>query len=139
MLRLSAVAGKHRAHLIERLLGYREPGQKAPACPRQMDMTTPDHILATAIISDAVQRHGLTVDALMVRSRTGRLDRRAPISLARAVAMWRIRHQMAWSYPRIARRFGVSHTSVIHAVRRIARDPRYGARNLPMKTRGAKA
>lgn len=45
-------------------------------------------------------------------------SRAAPVFLARATAMWIMRHELKVSYSEIGRAFGKDHTTVINALRR---------------------
>ena len=61
--------------------------------------------------------HAMTMDDIRARSRL------APIVLARADCMRRLRFEKGWSYPRIGRFFGMDHTTVMHNVNRSALKP----------------
>ena len=66
---------------------------------------------ARKMVERVAEKHGLGAKALFVRS-----TRRA-IVYPRQQAMYAIRQRLGWSYPRIARLFGMDHTTVIYGVR----------------------
>lgn len=58
------------------------------------------------------QKYRLTPEELVAKNRS--MDRVWP----RRELFWNIRTKLKWSYPKIAKRFGCNHTTVLHCVRR---------------------
>ena len=66
---------------------------------------------------NAMEGHGVTRTDIMSRSRL------APIVLARADCMRRLRYERGWSYERIGKMFGLDHSTVIHNCNRSVLKP----------------
>jgi chromosomal replication initiation ATPase DnaA len=62
------------------------------------------------IAKEVADKHGFTLDDLMIRSR------RQKLSIARHEAFYRMRYELNLSYPKIGSFFGMDHTSVMHGV-----------------------
>lgn len=86
---------------------------KCPHCGKSSDRpSTGDRATALALLDEEADR--ANVDRFEARS-----SRTKGPTLVRW-RVWRELRRMGWSYPRIARAFGVDHTTVMHAVRRAA-------------------
>jgi chromosomal replication initiation ATPase DnaA len=57
-------------------------------------------------------KHAMTLEEILSKDRSGLKIK------ARRELFWSIRTKLKWSYPKIGKRFGLNHTTILHSVRR---------------------
>ena len=99
-----------RGHAYAALFRLKTAVEQEIIDQKQIDRKRAEFILRAQV----AKFPGVTVEQIMSTAR------HRPIFLARAVAMAKIRSELAWSLPKIGRFFNRDHTSVLHSIKRAA-------------------
>jgi len=92
------------------MLSFSGPASFSPCLPPVP--VRPDPMHWKAILREVAAKHGMSVEAMLVRSR------KPAVSHPRQEAMWRMKRETTMSYPAIARRLRMKdHTTAIHGVK----------------------
>ena len=83
---------------------------RCPYCRQKLPATCNE---GHAIVDDIAREHGIKSEDLLGRSR------RMMYVRPRHFAMFRIREELGWSYPRIAKFFGKDHSSIFYALKKL--------------------